>query len=204
MNNSIEPKELMDEFMNQLLLLRHPDIPGNTAKIAKLKRGLGQQPLQNTEAMSVIYTCVREGTPDYLREVYEIIAPLFALYPTENGTGNLGRHFRELCGEEQQFLTSDQDKLPANVERRFMRLLASEPNELADTLRPAILLLKSKDVLVNWHRLLEDLVDWQFPDQRAKVRSKWSRSFWKLKTTKADAGDNLTNEQDDDSTLDDE
>lgn len=204
MTNSLEPKELMNEFMNQLLLMRQPEIPGNTARIAKLKRGLGQQPIQNTEAMSVIYACVREGTPEYLRQAYEIIAPLFALYPTENGTGNMGRHFRELCGEEQQFLASNQDKLPANVERRFMRLLASEPNELADTLRPAVLLLKSKDVPVNWYQLIDDLVDWQSADRRTKVRSKWSRSFWKLKVTKADSTDNSTDEQNDDSTLDDE
>lgn len=193
----------MNEFMSLLLPMRHAEIAGNSAKIAKLKRGLGQQPLQSTEAMSVIYAYVREGTPDYLRQVYEIVAPLFALYPTENGTGNMGRHFRELCGEEQQFLTNDQDKLPANIERRFMRLLASEPNELADTLRPAILLLKSNDVPVNWHQLLEDLVDWHFLDGRSRVRGKWSRSFWKLKPAKVDDTDSATDDPNNDSTFED-
>jgi CRISPR system Cascade subunit CasB len=125
------------------------------------------------EVSRVVQWRLARDAPPWLEAGYYLIAPLFAFHSAEGGTGNMGNHFREMCtpGEEP----------PTNVERRFMALLASDPDDLDDVLRQAVTLLKSKDVPVNWHELLRDVLDWKYPNEerRSRVQKKWSRAFWR-------------------------
>lgn len=151
------------------------------ASLASLRRGMGQPPGAVLETSRIVERLLDEDDPDYVRETLYLIAPLFAHHPaTENGKrweSNLGSHFRKLAGENEA--------PPANVERRFMALLASEADDLPDTLRQAISLLKSKEVAVNWLNLFDDMQAWldrrtEGDAKRQEVRLRWSRSFWRL------------------------
>jgi len=76
-----------------------------------------------------------------------------------------------LCGP-----TQPGEALPSNVERRFMGLLTSDIEELPDTLRQAVSLLKSKKELVNWRQLLRDVLAWT--REGGYVQKQWGRAFW--------------------------
>ena len=62
-----------------------------------------------------------------------------------------------------------------------MLLLSAHPDDLGDYLRQAVSLLKSKDVPVNWQRLLKDVLAWKRRDERPrlKVQKRWARNFWR-------------------------
>jgi len=116
-----------------------------------------------------------DDAPAYLEEAYYLIAPLFALHPAPAGEGNMGAHFAALCepGEEP----------PPSVERRFMLLLSAHPDDLADCLRQAVSLLKSRKppVPVNWQEMFRDVLAWKSRDERWRitVQKKWARKFWR-------------------------
>lgn len=151
------------------------------ATLASLRRGMGQRPGSVLETSRIVEHMLDEDDPEYVRETLYIIAPLFAYHPaSDDGNrwqSNMGSHFRSLSGENED--------PPANVERRFMALLASEPDDLPDTLRQAISLLKSKPVPVNWRNLFDDVQAWidrrtEGEAKRKEVRLRWSSSFWRL------------------------
>lgn len=143
------------------------------AMMASLRRGLAQP--KCAEVSRIVQRFLSDDSPPWQEDAYYSIAPLFGLHHESidhSDYGNMGSHFRDLC--------EDPSDPPSNVERRFMRLLASDANELDDELRQAVSLLKSKDVAVNWQQLLADVLAWKHTeDRRDKVRLQWSRAFWR-------------------------
>lgn len=169
--SQIEPQskpkeERHDPFIDFLVNNRE-----DRAMMASLRRGLAQP--KSAEVSRVVQCWLSEDSPRWLEDAYYSIAPLFGLHHDDVANkGNMGSHFRDLC--------ADPNDPPRNVERRFMQLLASDTNDLDDLLRQAVSLLKSKDVAVNWQRLLNDVGWWkQSADSRDKVRLEWSRKFWR-------------------------
>jgi CRISPR system Cascade subunit CasB len=55
-------------------------------------------------------------------------------------------------------------------------LLAAHPDDLDFHLRQAVSFLKSRDVPVNWHQLLSDVLAWGHPERY--VQRRWARAFW--------------------------
>ena len=156
---------------------------GNAAMFAQLRRGLGQPPGTSPQVSRVVQHFLK-GDYDPRENAYYVIAPLFALHKKEGGVGNMGDHFHKLWKDN----TTDpnDDKPPPNLERRFISLLASSPEEFADALRQAVALLKSNEVAVDWHKLMSDAQIWldtsDFAEtRRLKVKQIWSRRFWQLK-----------------------
>jgi len=162
-----------NEFIRYLEQLRDREDRG---ALASLRRGLGQAPGAVPEASRIVQRGLTADTRDYLETACYIVAPLFALHPKEGGEGNMGDHFRALCGPTQLG-----EALPSNVERRFMSLLTSDIEELPDTLRQAISLLKSKNVPVNWRLLLRNVMAWTHED--GYVQKEWGRAFWRAPQT---------------------
>ena len=162
--------EYHDPLINHLLKNRE-----DHALMASLRRGLAQP--NSAEVSRVVQCFLSEDAPFWLERAYYTVAPLFGLHHDEIDTrvkSNMGSHFRNLCPPSEE--------IPRNVERRFMQLLASDPNDLDDLLRQAISLLKSKDVGVNWHNLLQDVKLWRWNnDKRDLVRKQWSRAFWRAR-----------------------
>jgi CRISPR system Cascade subunit CasB len=145
------------------------------AMMASLRRGLRLKGGLAPEVSRVIQSRLAADAPPWLESAYYLVAPLFAFHNQEGGNGNMGDHFRALCdpGEE----------IASNIERRFMVLLSSGPDEINDSLRQAISLLKSKQVPVNWNELMQNMIDWKYPnsERRDRVQKEWARKFWRTR-----------------------
>lgn len=172
-SKSKQKEEHRDPFIE--FLVDHRD---DRALMASLRRGLAQP--RCAEVSRIVQCWLSEDSPRWLEDAYYSVAPLFGLYHDEiTSKGNLGDHFRELAENTKR---PQDDEIPRNVERRFIQLLASDANGLDDALRPAISLLKSNEIAVNWQQLLDDVIAWRHTDDRRdQVRLWWSRAFWRTK-----------------------
>jgi CRISPR system Cascade subunit CasB len=97
-----------------------------------------------------------------------LIAALFALHPLPGGQGTLGSAFARIA------------KSNDSIEQRFVALLNCHRDDLSHHLRQATSLLRSKDVSVDWRRLLQDVLGWDHDDRY--VQRNWARDFWRTST----------------------
>ena len=137
------------------------------AALAALRRGLGQPPGTVASMYRYVVPWLPDDTPPWRETAYYLIAALFAYHPAPGGTGSMGRHFAR---------TRDPKGDNTAIERRFTALLSAHPDDLDFYLRQAISFLRSKDVPVDWHQLLSDLLAWGHPDRY--VQQQWARAFW--------------------------
>ena len=133
--------------------------------LAALRRGLGQAPWTVPEMHRHIARYLPEGWGWYHRCLY-MVATLFASHPASGGSGNLGDAFRAIA----------QATRSESIEARFMALLKAHPDDLFDHLRHAVALARSKEVRIDWDRLLRDLRNWN--DDGRRVQRDWARAFW--------------------------
>lgn len=150
------------------------------ATLAALRRGLTMEP----EAAVWMLRYMPPWLLDGLREQDEphvfFVAALFAWHPEpwseqpqEGEPTNLGASLARLVAKER----SRTGEAPASVEARFEALLNSHPEDLPEHLRRIIGLLRSKEVPVNWARLLHDLRQWGWGNRI--VQREWARAFWR-------------------------
>ena len=135
--------------------------------LAAMRRGLGRPPGTVADMYRYVVPWLPDDAPPWREEAYYLVAALFAYHPGEGGRGNVGDHFasaRDPQGDDTA------------IERRFTALLAAHPDDLDSYLRQAVSFLKSKEVAVNWHRLLSDLLSWGHPERY--VQKAWARAFW--------------------------
>src|SRR5690554_6458706 len=125
--------------------------------LAALRRGLGQPPGHAPEMLRFVVPFLSERPSRWEERTLYMIASLFALHPANTTTGNMGDHYAALRTPENE----------AALERRFTALLAAHPDELDVHLRQAVARLKSKELPVNWDRLLKDCRAWHRPDWQA-------------------------------------
>jgi CRISPR system Cascade subunit CasB len=137
------------------------------AALAALRRGLGQPPGTVASMYPYVVRWLLADAPPAREAAYYLAAALFAYHPAGSGAGNLGEAFRR---------TLDPQGDNTAVERRFTALLAAHPDDLDFYLRQAISFLRSKEVPVNWHQLLADILAWGHPDRY--VQKRWARAFW--------------------------
>jgi len=195
-----EREKWIGQFINGKLnpLLGSDGRERDAAALAKLRRCAGKQPTVALEQVGRLF----DGVPDKRSRVacFEntldpaaLVASLFALWHQggNRGTpsqfsGSFGDSFRQL--REQQ---PESESVP----RRFAALLDSHPDDLPQRLRHAISLLRSKDVPVNWTRLLSDLLNWNA--ERRSVQRRWARDFWVGRS----ASETATSEKDAETTI---
>jgi len=155
-------EETKHRFIEYLESLRD-----DRAALAALRRGLGQPPGTVASMYPYIVRRLSEDTPPWQEAAYYLIAALYAYHPAEGGAGNMGRHFAR---------ARDPQGDNTAIERRFTALLAAHLDDLGFYLRQAVSFLKSKEVPVNWHQLLSDVMAWGHPDRY--VQKQWARAFW--------------------------
>lgn len=183
----------------------------NRAALAELRRVLGK-PI-NKAFPAYKYVCkwtenVREG---WDTECFYLVASLFAVYQQgqfDNNKNrlswhheedlkwyqtNFGASFRrfELKMQEDENDSETETQKRKNVEKRFSVLLNSRSTDLPVRLRQAVLLLASKEIRIDWVRLLEDLLSWKrneetFSAQNRKIspQRSWAQSFYKIEEIK--------------------
>ena len=154
-----------NHFIHYLQSLAEKDDRG---ALAALRRGVGQKPGTVPEMYRYVIPHLPENPPKWQEQSYYLIAALFALHPVSTDEGNLGTHLAKIRTD------GNEDAL----ERRFTALLSAHPDDLPDYLRQTISLLKSKEIPVNWNRLLSDLQRWSHPEYGDHVRKSWASAFW--------------------------
>jgi len=135
--------------------------------LAALRRGLGRPLGTAAEMYRYVVPWLPSDAPPWRENAYYLIAALFAYHPAAGGLGNMGSHYaraRELAHDDTA------------LERRFTALLASHPDDLDFYLRQAVSFLKSKEIPVNWHELLYDVLHWGHRERF--VQQKWAKAFW--------------------------
>ena len=140
--------------------------------LAALRRGLGQSPGSAPEMHPYVARFLPPGDWTWRHQCHYIVAALFALHQQSADRGNMGDTFRRI-GEEETKTRGDK---PESLERRFVALLKCHRDDLFGYLRHAVSLAGSRNVPVNWERLLSDLHKWNY--ERRPVQRDWARSFW--------------------------
>jgi CRISPR system Cascade subunit CasB len=135
--------------------------------LAALRRGLGQPPGTVTSMYRYVVPWLGDDAPAWREAAYYTVAALYASHPAPGGSGTMGAHFAQARGREGG---------DTAIERRFTALLAAHPDDLDTYLRQAVSYLRSKEVPVNWHQLLSDVVAWGHPERY--VQKRWARAFW--------------------------
>lgn len=131
--------------------------------LAKLRRSVGKD-YPSAEALRLIAPFLpQDQTRSWKTRCYELVAGLFAAHPAAGGGGNMGDAFLRLGSHE-------------SAQKRFVALLDSDPDDLPHRLRQAVSLARSKDVPIDWARLLTDLLHWD--DESRWVQYKWARAYW--------------------------
>jgi CRISPR type I-E-associated protein CasB/Cse2 len=156
----------IDSFVKRLRSLDPPDHPENAdrAALARLRQGLGKPATDTLTRLGWLFAAV----PDWATDRAVLVAGLFATNPMTGGGGTLGkalRRYRDATGAEE------------SADKRFAYLVDSEAEDLPDRLRQVVKLLKVKDVPIDYRRLLEDLLGWNWESR--KVQWDWSRDYWK-------------------------
>lgn len=148
-----------DRFLGHLESLARREDRG---AMAALRRGLGKPPGTVTAMLPIVVPYLPPHRPaDH--HAFFLIASLFALHPEGAGRGNMGTTFRHLGDHE-------------SAVRRFMALLDCHADELADHLRHAVLLARSRQVPVNYRLLLDHILGWPDPDRRVQLA--WAKEYW--------------------------
>lgn len=148
----------------------------NRAALANLRRGLGKKPGTAMEMFPYIH---RKIPPTKNESAYFLVAALFGLYPdAETTEGNLGKSLLLLEDKTQeQRNNSSEDNKISSVERRFVALLNAKEADLPSHLRQIIGLLKSKEIPIDWFRLLKDVKFWT-DEENYNTQRRWAKGFW--------------------------
>lgn len=170
------PPERFAEYLEKLY--REED----RAALAALRRGLGKRAGEAMEMHRYVLPNLR-GVSAQQEDAYYIVAALFGFYPSlnwqhtdEKQSTNLGASLRKLADENEN---------DSSIERRFVALLNCRNEELPEHLRQIVSLLKTRDVLVDWARLIRDINFWN--DEERQVQRNWSRAFWRDATGTGDS-----------------
>lgn len=162
-----EQADKVERFVDYLEKL---EARGDRAAIASLRRSLGQPPGLAGEAHRHVLWI---NPAEWEEPSYYLIAGLFALHPShwrreegEKRTTNFGASFAILQAKVDS----------ASIERRFVAILDSHEEDLAEHLRQAVSLLKSHEVPVDWTQLLRDIRGWRHESRY--VQRQWARAFW--------------------------
>ena len=145
----------------------------NLGALATLRRGLGRPIGAVPEMFRFVVPRLPKNLSPWDERAYYTIASLFALHPSPGGNGNLGYTLREL----ERATGQSGGEGVSSVERRLLTLLKSDTETLPEHLRQVISLASSKDLPIDWDRLLWDLKSWNYDDKR--VQKRWAESFWR-------------------------
>lgn len=166
--------ERMTQFVNHLRSLARSGQEDRGA-LADLRSGLGSEPghAPRMHKHVVPYLGERESAAD---RWFYVAGAMFGAH-SEHAQGNtMGKCFRQLRENGSE-----------SMEGRFAALIAAHPNDLPKHLAHAVGMLKSKDIRLDYYRLLSDLMSWSDPERR--VQNRWARDFYR-RTDNTEQGGN--------------
>lgn len=110
---------------------------------------------------------------DPFRKALYVVAGLFAQHPHQRAGDSFAKAFGQLKVKRDS----------NSIEQRFVTLLASDSENLANYLRQAASLLAADGIAFDYAMLLEDLARWLNPyaiEQRDTLRQRWARDFYRV------------------------
>jgi len=140
----------------------------NTRVRAILRRSLAFEPGTFIPAYSYVEPFVKDEDSSWSRQVYYLVAGLWAAHWREGRSG-LSMHIGRACAEYQKTSGS------TNTERRFVTLLDADGDQLPHRLRQIIDLLK--EVPIDFDNLLKGLLFWN--DAQKRTQNTWARDFYR-------------------------
>lgn len=150
----------------------------NRAALAALRRGIGRPIGEVNDPMRYLGRWFSNG--DWRREnAFYLVASLFATHQISwesdvqsRTSTNLGASFDHLATKVEGERQGGRE----GVERRFVPLLNAHVDDLPVHLRHAVSLLRSKEIPIDWARLVLDVENW---DRESRlVQRSWARAFW--------------------------
>ncbi|MFA5903812.1 MAG: type I-E CRISPR-associated protein Cse2/CasB [Desulfobacula sp.] len=142
--------------------------------MAVLRRGLISGQAQRTWPILAPFNGI--GIKFHERAV-QVIAGLYAMHPKETSKGNFGFSCRGLLNDDERSKISRGEEGP--LSKRFHHLLAADGDEVFDRVIHFVQRIKhQQDIPVNYNQLSKDLLSWQNPYRKDRVRTEWAKSFW--------------------------
>lgn len=167
--------------------------------LAALRRGLGRPPGAASEMHRYVVPWLPADSTDSDAARWYLVASLFALWhqgidDVATWRGGFGTSFRQLANTRRDGAGMPRDGNGSGddpaVEKRFMALLASHREDLAEHLRHGVSLLRAEGVGVDWRQLLRDLAWWDSDDRF--VQRRWARDFWASTVPASESTDRST------------
>lgn len=163
------------DFINHLECLAEND----RGALAVLRRSASFAPGTYPPAFPYVerFVADEEHAQGRRRLARYLVSMLFALHPQHSAGITLAAAFGRLmraCGN-------------SNLEKRFVGLLAAEPDELPVHLRNVVALLAADGIACDYAALEADVAQWLHPYTKQlhdRVRQQWARDFYRgLETT---------------------
>lgn len=162
-----ETDERIAIFINRLGTLE-------TGEKARLKRDAGKT-ITEAQNMGLFYRILREiyGLSPAQEEMYFLVATLYPLADNSNSVGNFGAVLHRIRAAKQR-----SNEPTKSLDRRIEVLLDADISQLPFRLRQAVKLLISteKEVYINWQKLLEDLLKWNWPSR--SIQKEWAHEYF--------------------------
>lgn len=105
----------------------------------------------------------------------QTVAGLYAMHPKETAQGDFGTTCRALLSDDERQNLHDAREV-GPLSRRFQHLLAAEREEVFERVTRLVMRAKTEEAPVNYERLYDDLMKWQYNPESVRVR--WAKSFW--------------------------
>lgn len=158
-----------EDFIKHLDKLKEHD----RGAIAALRRSLGFAPGSYVPAFQSIerFSARHDDTP-WRRQALYLMAGLYALHPEHAVQQSLAAALAHVMVKRKS----------PSIEKRFLALLATEPEELPDHLRQVVSLLAADKAPLDYGALLDDLSRWLRPgafEDRDRLRQRWARDFYR-------------------------
>jgi CRISPR system Cascade subunit CasB len=167
---STQPSTHARDFVAYLEALAEKD----RGALAALRRSLGFRPGGYPAAFPFVERFVGHDrhAEDPLRKALYLVAGLYALHPAHRDNESFAAAFGQLRVQRGS----------ESIEKRFIALLSSDPENMPNYLRQAVSLLAAEGLAFDYAALLTDLSRWLNPfaqEQRDALRQRWARDFYR-------------------------
>lgn len=175
-----------EDFIKHLEKLKKDD----RGAIAALRRSLGFDPGAYVPAFASIERYAsKDDVKPWRRQALYLMAGLYALHPEHAAGQSLAAVLARVMVKRKS----------PSIEKRFLALLATEPEELPYHLRQVVSLLAADGAPVDYGALLDDLTTWLVPhdfQRRDWLRQRWAQDFYRAAAPAEKATEPATAQQD--------
>lgn len=156
------------------------------ARLAQLRRGLGKAPGTMPELWQTTLSGLpeslysKDGQPTPGEWAVHIALTLFAFHQQgfETKAQSMNQSGERLGQAVGKLVKNEKDDLP-RIKRRFDAAATSDDvAELSNHLRGLVSLLKAAEQPLDYQALAEDLLWFQYPAARDRVRLRWGQDFY--------------------------